>query len=153
MFFHLGLFEIFVSSWLKHNVINSDHIIWLLTLHNLPSLAAAKNNYVLLTVHDHRCVIRPLLTEKKDVFELRWCNNCFELHNIILKASLSNVFVMKANNLTSKYGIPPSRPALSSTICTRSWSIPHRTPQGCCWSQRGSDLFSRQSDYLVPDPR
>ena len=74
--FHLGLFEIFVSSWLKQDVINSDHIICLLTLHNLPSgravaAAAAKNNYVLLAVHDHRCVIVPRLAEKKDVFELR----------------------------------------------------------------------------------
>ena len=77
-FFHLGLYEIFVSSWLKQDVINSDHIIWLLTLHNFPSLvsphcsgaapAATKNDYVLLTVHDHRCVFSPLLAEKKDVF-------------------------------------------------------------------------------------
>ena len=69
MFFHLGLFEIFVSSRIKHDVINSDQIIWLLTLHNLPSAAAAlatKNDYVLLAVHDHRCVMKPLLAEKKD---------------------------------------------------------------------------------------
>ena len=75
-------------------------------------------------------------------FELWWCNNCFELHNIILKASLSDVFVMKANNLTSKCGSPPSRPVLSSTICTMSWCPTHRTPQGCRWSQRGSGVFS-----------
>ena len=75
-------------------------------------------------------------------FELWWCNNCFELHNFILKASLSDVFVMKANNFTSKYGSPPSRPDLSSTIYTMSWCIPHRTPQGCCWSQRGRGQFS-----------
>ena len=69
--FHLGLYEIFVSSSLKQDVINSDHIIWLLTLHNLPSPAAGaatKNDYVLLAVHDHRCVFRPLLAEKKYVF-------------------------------------------------------------------------------------
>ena len=77
-------------------------------------------------------------------FELWWCNNCFELHNIILKASLSDVFVMKANNFTSKYGSPPSRPDLSSTIYTMSCSFcpHHRTPQGCHWSQKGSDSVS-----------
>ena len=47
-----------------------------LTLHNLPSgdgvaALAAKNDDLVLTVHDHRCVIRPLLAEKKYVFELR----------------------------------------------------------------------------------
>ena len=74
MCFHLGLFEIFVSSWLKQDDINSDHIICLLTLHNLPSghaAATAKDNYVFLTVHHHRCVIIPILAERKDVFELR----------------------------------------------------------------------------------
>ena len=77
-------------------------------------------------------------------FELWWCNNCFELHNIILKALLSGVFVMKAHNLTSKYRSPPSRPGLSSTICTIFWSrcSNHRTPQRCLWSQRGSGKFS-----------
>ena len=75
-------------------------------------------------------------------FELWWCNNCFELHNFILKASLSDVFVMKANNLTSKCGSPPSRPAPSSTICTLSWCSPHRTPQRCRGSQRGSGAAS-----------
>ena len=77
-------------------------------------------------------------------FELWWCNNCFELHNFILKASLSDVFVMKANNFTSKYGSPPSRPDLSSTIYTMSCSFcpHHRTPQGCHWSQKGSDSVS-----------
>ena len=69
---------------------------------------------------------------------------CFELHNIILKALLSGVFVMKAHNLTSKYRSPPSRPGLSSTICTIFWSrcSNHRTPQRCLWSQRGSGKFS-----------
>ena len=61
---HLGLYEIFVSSWLKQDVINSDHIIWLLTLHNLPSLhaaaAATKKDYVILAVHHHRCVLTPV---------------------------------------------------------------------------------------------
>ena len=69
--FHLGLFEIFVSSSLKPGVINSDHITWLLTLQTLPSgraAGAAKNDYVLLAVHDHRCVIIPRLAEKKYVF-------------------------------------------------------------------------------------
>ena len=67
--FHLGLYEIFVSSSLKEDVINSDHITWLLTLHNLPSLGA-EDDYVLLAVHDHRCVIKPRFAEKKYVFEL-----------------------------------------------------------------------------------
>ena len=46
----------------------------LLTLQNLPSgpaaaaVPATKYDYVLLTVHDHRCVSPPLLAEKKDVF-------------------------------------------------------------------------------------
>ena len=94
-----------------------------LTLHNLPILlaaAATKNDYVFLTVHDHRCVRIPLLAEEKDVFELRCCNNCFELHNIFLKALLSDVFVRKVYNITPRYGSPPSRPVLSSTICTIS---------------------------------
>ena len=66
--------KIFVSLGLGQDDVNSDHIIWLLTLHNLPSLAASaatKNNYVILAVHDHRCVIISVLAEKKDVFELR----------------------------------------------------------------------------------
>ena len=146
--FHLGLFEIFVSSSLKQDVINSDHIIWLLTLHNLPSLDA-EDDYVLLAVHDHRCVIIlswvGCFAEKKYVFwAMMMLYICFELHNIILKALLSGVFVMKAHNLTSKYRSPPSRPGLSSTICTIFWSrcSNHRTPQRCLWSQRGSGKFS-----------
>ena len=75
--------------------------------------------------------------KKRCFWAIRWCYNCFELRNIFLKASLSDVFVMEAHNFTSKYGSPPSRPALSSTICTRSWCPTHRTPQGCRWSQRG----------------
>ena len=75
--FHLGLYEIFVSSLLKQHVINSEHIICLLTLHTLPSgraaaaVPATKNDYVVLAVHDHRCVMIPRLAEKKYVFELK----------------------------------------------------------------------------------
>ena len=134
-------------NWIKQDVINSRHITWLLTLHNLPSPAAAatKDDYVLLAVHDHRCVIIPRLAEKKYVFwAMMMLYNCFQLHNIFLKALLSGVFVMKTHNLTSKYGSPPSRRGLSSTICTIFWSrcSNHRTPQGCLWSQRGSGQVS-----------
>ena len=126
----------------------STPISWLLTLHNLPSLDA-EDDYVLLTVHDHRCVIIlswvGCFAEKKYVFwAMMMLYICFELHNIILKALLSGVFVMKAHNLTSKYRSPPSPPGLSSTICTIFWSrcSNHRTPQECLWSQRGSGQVS-----------
>ena len=74
IFFHLGLFEIFVSSWLKQDVVNSDQISNLLTLHNLPSLAAAavasaaKDYDLVLTVHHHRCVRIPRLAEEKYIY-------------------------------------------------------------------------------------
>ena len=93
IFFHLVLFEIFVSSWLKQNFVNSDHISWLLTLHNLLSVPAAaatpKNDDLVLAVHDHRCVRRPLLAEEKDI--------CFELYKVIFKALLSAVFVLRVH--------------------------------------------------------
>ena len=90
---HLGLFEIFVSSWSKEDHVNSDHISRILTLHNLPSgLAAAsapKDHDLVLAVHDHRCVKIPLLSEKKYI--------CFELYKIIFKALLSDVLVLKVH--------------------------------------------------------
>ena len=78
------------------------------------------------------------------LLELRWCRNFFELHRIILEALLSDVFVMKVHNLTSRCGSPPSLPGFSSTICTMSWSwcSTLRTPQGCRGSQRGSAAVS-----------
>merc|ERR1711962_590600 len=51
-------------------MLSTHHIIWLLTLHNLPSLlaeAATKNDYVLLAVHDQRCVTSPLLAQGMEV--------------------------------------------------------------------------------------
>ena len=101
--FHLGLFEIFVSSWLKQDFFNSDPISNLLTLHNLPSVPAAavttpKDYDLVLAAHDHRCVRRPLLPEKRDIcLSLDKCNNCFLLYQIILKALLSEVFVLKVH--------------------------------------------------------
>ena len=93
MFFHLWLFEIFVSSWLKQDVVNYDQISNLLTLHNLSSGPAAaagpasKDYDLVLAAHDHRWVIIPLLAEEKDI--------CFELYKNISKALLSKVFVLK----------------------------------------------------------
>ena len=67
--------KIFVSLWLEQDVINSDHMTWLLTLHNLPgglaAAVAAKEDDVCPTVHHNRCVIIPLLAEKKDVLGLK----------------------------------------------------------------------------------
>ena len=64
------IFQICVSLWLEQDVFSSDHISRLLTLHNLPSglaaATAAEDDYLVLEVHDHRCVIIPLLAEKKD---------------------------------------------------------------------------------------
>ena len=49
-------------------VFDSDHMSWLLPLHNLPSDAALAANYddLVLAVHHHRCVTTPLLAEDKD---------------------------------------------------------------------------------------
>ena len=79
----------------------------------------------------------------RDSTSLGWRRYLFwtlrdRLESIIVQC----ICIEKTFGFTLRYESPPSCPGLSSTICTRSWCRTPRTPQGCRWSQRGSDCVS-----------